>query len=322
MHCHHNIQKPAFSIGLIRSQLVVLFLLGSNASFSCTVTNANRISPDNSLPVKIFGHISCCLGKERILQWNRTQDLTVVQQLTSGVRYFEAQVAAYLSTGDFRVVCGLYGDELSSCMSKINSFLDVHEKEVIILDINKFYNMNDILHMKLLSIITHSFDDKLCPYETGGDVSLSSLWAQGHRVIVIYHHDIVNEYDNFWPGDAIFYHPRLTSISPPDLLCQLETNLKNATEKKLFKCVRGVVSFSNRMCLLRLPSSRKREISSIVTPEITSWLKDKSRAEIPIITVDFVNLSNFVRHVVQRNTLDSEELLQGPKTCMNGKHIE
>lgn len=278
-----------------------LAIPGSHASFSCTVSHFNDISPDNSLLVKVLGNISCCVGRERIYQWSRTQDLSVTQQLTSGVRYFEAQVAARSRTGDFRVVCGLYGDELRSCMTEIKSFLDTHEKEVIILDINNFYNMDDILHMKLLSIITHCFDDKLCPFNTGSDVSLNSLWNQGYQVIVIYHHEIINEYDNFWPGTSINYYPPVAPVTSAELILQLEKHSENAPETKYFKCLRGIVSYSKRKCLSRLSSSRKHEISTKVTPEITTWLQEKHRENLNIVIVDYMHLSNFVRHLVYQN---------------------
>jgi hypothetical protein len=195
-------------------------------------------------------------------------------------------------------------------MNEIKVFLDHHQKEVIIFDINQFYNMNDVLHMKLLSIITHCFDDKLCPYSNENDVSLESLWSRGKQVIVIYHHDIINEYENFWPGTSIVYHPDPFAETPEDLIFQLEQKFENDQENKHFECCRAVVSISKRKCLLRLSSSRKEEISRTVAPVITSWLNDLSetRTKHNIIVVDFVHLSKFVQHVVNLNTAERADV--------------
>lgn len=232
------------------------------------------------------------------------------QQLTSGIRYFDVQVSARTRNGDFRVVCGLFGDELSACMKEIKVFLDHHDKEVIIFDINQFYEMNDVLHMKLLSIITHCFDDKLCPYNKDSDVSLESLWNRGQQVIVIYHHDIIQEYENFWPGSSVVYHPDSCAETPEDLIFQLEKNFDNDQERVHFECCRAVVSLSNRKCLMRLSSSRKQEISRTVAPVISSWLKDacRTRTKLNIIVVDFIHLLNFVQHVVNLNTAEGADV--------------
>lgn len=91
-------------------------------------------------------------------------------------------------------------------MIEIKLFLDMYEKEVIILDINNFYNMDDILYMKFFFIIIYCFDDKLCLFNIGSDVSLNFLWNQGYQVIVIYYYEIINEYENFWFGILINYY--------------------------------------------------------------------------------------------------------------------
>ncbi|XP_061195189.1 PI-PLC X domain-containing protein 3-like isoform X1 [Saccostrea echinata] len=309
---------------LISNPLTSLAIPGSSASFSCTVTPFHDIAPDNCLLVRTLGHLSCCVGKEGICRWSRTQDLSVEQQLTNGVRYFDVQVAARSRTGDFHIVCGLYGDELSSCLKEIKLFLDSHEKEVIIIDINRFYNINDILHMKLLSIITHCFDGKLCPYDKDCDVTLGSLWNKGQQVIVIYHNDIIYEYENFWPGDSIVYQPKLVPNTPADLILQLDMVSENDPrkipgideEKKVFKCCRGIISLSKRKYFSRLSSSRKREISIAVAPLLTSWLKNRSQADLNVITADFVHLSNFVQYVVNLNitTEETPAVLNGKMT--------
>lgn len=48
-------------------------------------------------------------------------------------------------------------------MEQISSFLSAHAREVVFLDFNHFYGVQNLHHEKLVAMLKEVFGDKLCP---------------------------------------------------------------------------------------------------------------------------------------------------------------
>ncbi|MFH4981871.1 hypothetical protein AB6A40_008580 [Gnathostoma spinigerum] len=111
-------------------------------------------------------------------------------QLEAGIRYFDLRVA-YMKES-FYIVHGLQCMEIIELFRDVSKFLELHSKEVVLLDINHFYEFYKVdgLHEKLLKMIDTTFGDKLIerPENTKAALSytLNKLWTGQGRVIVFY----------------------------------------------------------------------------------------------------------------------------------------
>lgn len=59
-------------------------------------------------------------------------------------------------------------------LEQISSFLSAHAREVVFLDFNHFYGVQNLHHEKLVAMLKEVFGDKLCPVVFAQEVPLDS----------------------------------------------------------------------------------------------------------------------------------------------------
>ncbi len=59
-------------------------------------------------------------------------------------------------------------------MEQISSFLSAHAREVVFLDFNHFYGVQNLHHEKLVAMLKEVFGEKLCPVVFAQEVLLIS----------------------------------------------------------------------------------------------------------------------------------------------------
>lgn len=59
-------------------------------------------------------------------------------------------------------------------LEQISSFLSAHAREVVFLDFNHFYGVQNLHHEKLVTMLKEVFGDKLCPVVFAQEVLLNS----------------------------------------------------------------------------------------------------------------------------------------------------
>lgn len=64
-------------------------------------------------------------------KWSKTQTYSAVDQLKSGVRYFDLRLATKRGCDKIYFVHGLYSCCVDEVLNEINDFLNEHPKEVI-----------------------------------------------------------------------------------------------------------------------------------------------------------------------------------------------
>lgn len=100
------------------------------------------------------------VGKAISARWSRTQDASLLEQLSTGIRYFDLRVIHRCEDSLFYFVHGQYAKEVSEELFHIKSFLQDHPKEVVLLDFNHFYcffrsESSSLLEGIILSVIKH-----------------------------------------------------------------------------------------------------------------------------------------------------------------------
>jgi hypothetical protein len=101
------------------------------------------VGPDEKELVQKLGNnplIGPWLVKPIIYRWARCQHATIQDQLKFGIRYFDLRVG---KNGDkMCILHALYGLEVLQVLLDLKEFLDKHEQEVVILDLQHFYGLS------------------------------------------------------------------------------------------------------------------------------------------------------------------------------------
>jgi len=130
--------------------------------------------------------------------WAKAQGLNIAAQLEAGVRYLDLRVCWHETTAGPRLFAchGLRGPSMSSVLAQIEEFLDRTEREILILDFQKFYEVS-WLHLGLLAEIRSRFGSRMLEAGPGfgveqlKEITPNQMWQAGKRVIVIYGDELV-----------------------------------------------------------------------------------------------------------------------------------
>lgn len=159
----------------------MFYILGSHDSFSFWVDEKSPVGPDQAASIKRLAKIS--LVKKLMKKWSVTQNLTFKEQLESGIRYFDLRVSSKPEEGrEIYFIHGLYGIRVWDGLTEINTFLNNHSKEVVLLDFNHFYAMEHEHHLYLLNMLQEVFGSKLCPAECVENITLQYVWEKNYQV--------------------------------------------------------------------------------------------------------------------------------------------
>lgn len=133
-----------------------------------------------------------------VQNWLLTQQYTIRQQLEHGIRYFDIRTNRR-EDGRFMFCHGLYACEDLQPLEEINSFLNSHPKEVVILDFQHVYNCDREEHQKYCNLIISIFGKKILPRINTdlAQCSLESMTRKGQQVIVVYRR-FCDEERQFW----------------------------------------------------------------------------------------------------------------------------
>ena len=109
-------------------------------------------------------------------EWAKTQDLSILNQLGAGARYFDLRPFSHNGTiyvGHFNMGQGCYGAKLQDILNDVRSFLsDAGSREVVFLKFSHTDNPGT-LAQSVVKMVQDTFRDRL--YKSDGTVELSNL---------------------------------------------------------------------------------------------------------------------------------------------------
>ncbi|KAJ7320377.1 hypothetical protein JRQ81_019888 [Phrynocephalus forsythii] len=285
-----------------------LAIPGSHDSFSYWVDEKSPVGPDQATAIKRLAKIS--LVKKLMKKWSVTQNLTFKEQLDSGIRYFDLRVSSKPDeTGqEIYFIHGLFGITVWDGLMEINSFLTHHPTEIIFLDFNHFYAMDNNHHMYLISRIQEVFESKLCTKDSVENVTLQSLWDKQQQVLIFYHHPLYEEYPYLWPGNKM-PAPWANTTNVHKLLQFLETTLGERAKHGTFHVSQAILTPRVKTIARHLVRGLKNTLVHRNLPVILNWVKSQKPGVmgVNIITSDFVELVDFAATVIALNSLLLED---------------
>lgn len=248
--------------------------------------------------------------KDIAYRWSVTQSKSYTEQLDLGIRYFDLRTEKREKDSLYYFVHGFYGPKIFDCMKEINEFLDAHPKEVVLLDFNHFYTMEDADHVTVVETVLKIFGKKICPRHTDLPVrlSLTDMWKNNWQVIMFYSiNDVVVQYKQLWPGSYI-PSPWANTMDIKSLL----QYLTKYYEKKYitFEVCQGVITPQTTTVITHPDGSIRKNCAEKLNSRFTSWLKGKVRGScvegeaggINICIMDFVETCGYIQQVLALNT--------------------
>ncbi|XP_060990207.1 PI-PLC X domain-containing protein 2 isoform X1 [Dama dama] len=280
----------------------------SHDSFSYWVDEKSPVGPDQTPAIKRLARIS--FVKKVMKKWSVTQNLTFREQLDAGIRYFDLRVSSKPGDADQEIyfIHGLFGIRVWDGLMEIDSFLTQHPQEIVFLDFNHFYAMDEAHHKRLILRIQEAFGSKLCSACSVESMTLQTLWEKKCQVLIFYHCPFYKQYPFLWPGKKI-PAPWANTTSVRKLILFLETTLSERSPRGSFHVSQAILTPRVKTIARGLVGGLKNTLVHRNLPAILDWVKTQKPGAmgVNIITSDFVDLVDFATTVIELNDLLQED---------------
>ncbi|KAG5268089.1 hypothetical protein AALO_G00208120 [Alosa alosa] len=279
---------------------------GSHDSFSFWVDEKAPVGPDQKAVVKHLAAVFRLLAKKVMKKWSMTQNLTFKEQLEGGIRYFDLRVSSKPGEPGHEIyfIHGLFGHKVRDGLNDINNFLNAHRKEVVFLDFNHHYAMEEEHHRYLIRMLQEVFGSKLCKICVVEEISLNYLWEQKYQVLVFYHHQSAEGCPLMWPGNNI-PAPWANTTDTGKLIKFLETTLDERAKRGTFHVSQAILTPQVKTIVKGLVRGLRNHLVERNLPTIMTWVESQKPGVdgVNIITSDFVELTDFASTVIKLNDL-------------------
>ena len=288
------------------SPLKDLVIPGSHDSGTFFLDQNMEIGPDESSAIHTLGSIFGKVAKSVIHSWSVTQSMTIYEQLLSGIRYLDLRVAYRAEDKKIRVVHGLFGWTIDQVLDEVNRFVANYPKEIVILDFNHFYKMDQAAHETLADTLLASFSEIFrAPGADGPNVTLQEMWGNEEKVIIIYHdYDVVDTYPCFWPPHLIC--SPWPNTADKKLLLEFLNKQSEASSfsEDALQVTQAILTPQTSTVFQNMTSTLKDVLASRCNCYVTGWLKALCGTKchkFNIIIADFVEFGDFIPTVISLN---------------------
>lgn len=271
-------------------------LPGSHDSGTSSITSDSPWEPDAEP-----WHVS----KTIVAAWSKTQSRPIDQQLLDGIRYFDLRVAPAASGNGFAFVHALEGDPVTPALQAVRAFVETHNKEIVILDFNKFYSSTAFDHTALVKQIIDTLGPVLIPPSANVTVKPLQLWKGPGRVVVAYADDaeVAKRPAQLWPrqqaATSAISSPWPNTNDPEVLKTKLDEYLGSRAMWKFF-VLQSILTPAAAQ--IAWPTySLKRWATEVTNPEVSKWIPAWNKKQPNIIMSDFYEESDIVGKIIESN---------------------
>lgn len=129
-----------------------LAIPGTHDSCTSEIHSRSKVSSDS--PALQFLSFLTPVAGYFVARWSKCQEKHVKQQLIEGIRYFDIRVDFHAESKTFYTAHGLVSSPLIDILSSFAEFIEYHPSELIVLDFNHFYGMQEpSSHVALCKLI-------------------------------------------------------------------------------------------------------------------------------------------------------------------------
>lgn len=183
-----------------------LIIPGSHNSGTYDIQPQSKfsLSPDDPLPIwieEISNILPISIVRPIVAGWSKTQPYSIKQQLNHGIRYLDFRVCLFQS--HFYLCHALISVRLKKALEQIQYFIQQNPSEIILLDINHIYNVeNSAQESQLVQLIQKYLGDSLIPNTYHVTDTIGTL-RQSQKNIIVFMNSQNNVANNFWPESKI-----------------------------------------------------------------------------------------------------------------------
>lgn len=284
--------------------LTNLAIPGSHDSFSFYIDETSPVGPEQPETVQNFVSVFGAVAKKLMRKWLATQTMNFSSQLDAGIRFFDLRISTKPRDPDNELFFahGLFSATVREGLEQISAFLCSHAREIVFLDFNHFYGVQNLHHEKLVQMLGAVFGDRLCPVVFAEEVSLKYLWEKEYQVLVFYHNPMALEVPFLWPGQMMPSHWANTT-DPEKLVQFLQTAVKERRRKGTFFVSQVVLTPKASTVMKGVTSGLRETITERALPLMMQWIRSQRPGEggVNVITADFVELGDFISAVITLN---------------------
>ncbi|XP_023122839.2 PI-PLC X domain-containing protein 1 isoform X2 [Amphiprion ocellaris] len=182
--------------------LTDLAIPGSHDAMSyCLDINSPLLRSESDF-FRVLDGLFYCFTRPVIFKWATTQDKSIEEQLSMGIRFFDLRIAHKPndSSSDLYFTHVIYTHlTVLETLVSVATWLKSHPKEIVILACSHLEGMDDTRHESFIYSLKKLFGSKLCP-RTESVLTLRNLWASGYQVILSYDSQVAARHQELWPA--------------------------------------------------------------------------------------------------------------------------
>ncbi|XP_074524968.1 PI-PLC X domain-containing protein 1 [Halichoeres trimaculatus] len=269
--------------------LTNLAIPGSHDAMSYCLDINSPLVPSESDFFRLLDQFFYCFTRPSIFKWATTQDKSIEEQLSKGIRFFDLRIAHKPCdpSKDLYFTHVIYTHlTVLETLSIVATWLDSHPKEIVILACSHFEGMDDSLHCSFIHSLKKLFGPKLCPRKESVP-TLRSLWASGHQVILSYEFEIAARHQELWPAFPYWWANKRTAQGVIDYQ---DWNKEMGRPEGFFVC--GLNLTADRSFITMNPKQSLRTLTFSNWDCLRTWLEEQTPGSDPeslnIIAGDFV----------------------------------
>lgn len=269
--------------------LTDLAIPGSHDAMSYCLDYNSPLVPSESDFFRLLDRLFSCFTRPAIFKWATTQDRSVEEQLSMGIRFFDLRIAHKPNdpSSDLYFTHVIYTHlTVVETLSSVATWLESHPKEIVILACSHFEGISDKLHISFISSLKKLFGSKLCPRKES-DLTLRSLWASGYQVILSYESQAAARYQELWPAIPYLWANKQTAQG---VISYLDWNKDLGRPEGFF--VSGLNLTADRCYITKNPKQSLRTLTFSNWECLRRWLEEQVPGSDPkslnIIAGDFV----------------------------------
>ncbi|XP_041646562.1 PI-PLC X domain-containing protein 1 [Cheilinus undulatus] len=269
--------------------LTNLAIPGSHDAMSYCLDINSPLVPSESDFFRLLDRLFSCFTRPTIFKWATTQDKSIEEQLSMGIRYFDLRIAHKPkdSSSDLYFTHVIYTHlTVLETLFSVATWLESHPKEIIILACSHFEGIDDSLHQLFIFSLKKLFRSKLCPRKESMP-TLRSLWESGYQVILSYESQIAVRHQDLWPAIPYWWANKCTAQG---VINYLDWNKELGRPDGFF--VSGLNLTADRYFITENPKQSLRTLTFTNWDCLRTWLEEQTPGSDPeslnIIAGDFV----------------------------------
>ncbi|EDW11926.1 PI-PLC X domain-containing protein 2 [Drosophila mojavensis] len=297
--------------------IINLAIPGSHNTMTYGINSDSKLAPDADTAIRRWHRIFPCF----VRRWSKNQSSSILEQLSLGVRYFDLRIAQH--EGKFYYCHGVFAMEVFEPLQELRQFLDTHPEEVVVLDLQHFYDMTIPHHQQLHKELVQFFDQRLYATTDGPllECSLTRCAELQRQVVLICRRCPIGLPAQFWPSYA-WPTPWPNTASIKKLQSFLADSLLSRQPQQGYvsQCL---LTPTGRYIALRLLFTLKRTAKR-VDRKLKPWIVEQlpgpfdngQKPRVNVFLADFVNLKDgqFCDWVIKLNSK-----LEWDKTELKGE---